>query len=264
MSATLLRFWWVVAMGIVIGVGLATWMVYEIPGFQPREQPVYTAPARLFVTSAEGQYLRVSVPRVAETGGSTGSGGAAGASGAGGGPVVLNQPPNVQPLLAAANLYPLLIESDNVARLRQQMFGPIPGTVQASAYSAVSTPSRYAPAQIPVIDVFATSPTRKQAIALADATVVAFKVWIKKQQSRARLDPEERVLIQELRAPRVTIPSGGPSYGIPILVALAVVAAFGMLAFVLDQLVPRGAQVPQLQPQPQASIPASEKRRRWA
>ena len=268
MSSALLRFWWVVALGVVLGVGLATWIVYEIPSFQPREQLVYTAPARLFVTSAEGQYIRVSVPRVAETADGAGGRGSGGSSGGGGGQVVVDQPPNVQPLLAAANLYPLLIESDEVSQLRTKMFGPIPGTVTASAYTAVSTPTRFLPAQIPVIDIFATSPTTKQAIALADATVAAFKVWITRQQNRARLDPEERILIQELRAPRAALPSGGPSYGVPILVALAVAAAFAMLAFVLDQLVPRGAEVPQLQPQPQphptTSIPSSETQRRWA
>ena len=255
MSAALQRFWWVVGLGCVVSIALAVWMVYEIPAFKPREQPVYNAAARLFVTSAEGQYIRLSVPRTAESastsgdaarGAGSGAAESGGAGGAGGGPIVFNQPPNVQPLLAAANLYPLLVESDDVARLREKMFGKLPGTVTANAYSAVSTPSRYSPAQIPVIDIFATSGTKQQAIALADATVDAFKEWIKAEQNRAKLTPEERILIQELRAPRQAFPSGGPSYGIPILVALAVMAAFGMLAVVLDQLVPRAAQAPEL------------------
>ncbi len=258
MSAALLRFWWVVALGAFFGVLLATWMVYELPGFKAREQPEYTAAARLFVTSSEGQYIRLSVPRAAESTGT--SDGARGAAGGGGGPVVINQPPNVQPLLAAANLYPLLVESDDVARLRNKMFGQLPGTVTASAFSAVSTPTRYAPAQIPVVDVFATSSTPKRAIALADATVDAFKAWIKREQRRAGLSTDERIFIQELRAPRQAFASGGPAYGIPILVALAIVAAFGMLAVILDQLVQRGVQTPQLQP---AEIPTSSSRR-WA
>ena len=40
--------------------------------------------------------------------------------------------------------------------------------------------------------------------------------------------------------------TGGPSYGIPILVALAVFAAFGMIAVLLDQLVQRGVRAPTL------------------
>ena len=54
---------------------------------------------------------------------------------------------------------------------------------------AVSTPQRYAPAQIPVIDIFATSATAKEAITLADETAEAFKRYILQQQNRARSEP---------------------------------------------------------------------------
>jgi len=242
-SAALLRFWWVVAIGVVAGIALAVTMIYEVPSFTPREPPEYTATARLFVTSSEGQYIRLSVPRTVDPGDATTEAGS-GASGAGGGPTVLNVPPNVQPLLQAANLYPLLIESDVVASVREDMFGPLPGTVRANAFSAVSTPQRYSPALIPVIDIFATSGTPRQAIELAEATADAFTRWVRREQNRAGLKPEERILIQELRAPRDAFPIGGASYGIPTLVALAVMAAFGMLAVVLDQIFPRRASAP--------------------
>lgn len=242
MSAALLRFWWVVALGVAAGVGLAAWMLYELPSLTAREKPTYTSSAQVFVTSSEGQYIRLSVPRTVE-GGTTEERGSEG----GGGPAVLNMPPNVQPLLAATNLYPLLIESDAVAQLREKMFGQLPGTVQANAVSAVSTPQRYAPAQIPVIDIFATAASAQQAIKLAEATADAFKRWVRVEQDRAGLTPAERILIQDLRAPREAFAIGGPSYGIPTLVFLAVIAAFAMLAVVLDQLLPRGARAAQLQ-----------------
>ena len=249
MSAALLRFWWVVALGGVAGVGLALWMVFELPSFTPRDQPVYTSGARLYVTSSQGQYIRLSVPRAVDTGTSDTGTGTTGTrpDSAGSGPAVLNEPPNVQPLLNAANLYPLLIESDQVARQRERMFGSLPGTVQSNAYSAVSTPQRYSPAQIPVIDIYATSGTADQAITLAKATAAAFTRYIRLEQDRAGIAPEERILIQELQAPRTAYPSGGPSYGIPMLVALAVVAAFGLLAVVLDQLFPQAVRMQQLQ-----------------
>ena len=240
-SAALLRFWWVVAIGVVVGVALAVVMVYNVPDFTTREQPEYTATARLFVTSAEGQYLRLSVPRSVDSGSTTQ--GNQGTSGAGGGPAVLNMPPDYEPLLAAANMYPLLIESDEVSNLRTLKFGELEGTISANAYSAVSTPQRYAPAQIPVIDIFATSATGLGAITLADKTAEAFKLYILKQQDRANLSPAERIQIQSLRAPRDVYVVGGPSYGIPTLIAIAVIAAFCMLAVVIDQLAPRRAQV---------------------
>jgi hypothetical protein len=257
MSRAILRFWWLAAAGVVVGIAVAAWMVYELPGFTPRNAPVWTATARLFVTSAEGQYVRVSVPRSLETPSSAASGesGAAGGggSGGGGGPLVVNEPPNVQPLLTAANLYPLLIESDDVARLREERYGELPGTVVASAYSAVSTPQRFSPAQLPVIDIFATSDTSRQAVALADATAETFNRWVRREQDRAGLKPEERILIRELQAPGPTFPSGGPAYGIPVLVAFALIAGFGMLAVVLDQIVPGGATAPRTRPQSETS-----------
>lgn len=245
MSAALLRFWWVATLGVVVGVALAVWMLYEVPGFTPRDQPVWTAPARLFVTSSEGQYIRLSVPRVLESGTSATEPESSRPSGRGGGsPLVINEPPNVEPLLKAANFYPQLIESDDVAKLREKMFGPLRGTVTANAYTAVSTPSRFTPAQIPVVDIFASSATAKEAVTLASATVDAFQAYITAEQNRAELEPEERILIQELKAAGPTFPIGGPAYGIPILVALAVMAGFGMLAVVLDQIVPRRAHEP--------------------
>ncbi len=240
MSAALLRFWWVVAIGVVVGIALAVVMVYNVPDFTTREQPEYTATARLFVTSPEGQYLRLSVPRSVDAGSTEGN---QGSNGAGGGPAVLNVPPDYEPLLAAANVYPLLIESDEVSSLRTKLFGPLDGTVSANAYSAVSTPQRFALAQVPVIDIFATSATGLGAITLADKTAEAFKRYILQQQDRANLSPAERIQIQSLRAPRDVYVVGGPSYGIPTLVAIAVIAAFCMLAVVIDQLVPRRAQV---------------------
>ncbi len=247
MSAALQRFWWVVAIGIFAGVAVAVVMVYNVPEFTTREQPEYTATSRLFVTSAQGQYLRLSVPRTVDAGTADGTQGTTG----GGGPVVLNVPPDYEPLLQAANVYPTLIESDEVAELRTKLYGELPGTVSANAYSAVSTPQRFAPAQIPVIDIFATADTGPNAITLADKTAEAFKKYIVQQQDRARLSLAERIQIQSLRAPRDVYVIGGVSYGIPTLIMLAVIAAFCMLAVVLDQIFPLRTRAASPQPQQQ-------------
>jgi hypothetical protein len=153
--------------------------------------------------------------------------------------VVVNEAPNVQPLLAAANLYPLLIQSDAVARLREQKHGVLRGTVQATAYTAVSTPARFRPAELPIIDVVATSPTPREAITLAQATADTFRLWIKQRQDRAGVAPRDRILIEQLHAPREVFQTGGPALGIPTLAAVAVAGAFAILALLLDQLLPR-------------------------
>lgn len=233
-TAALRRFWWLLVVGGVVGLLAAVSMVYSIPSFEQREGRTYTAQSRIFVTSPEGQYIRLSVPRELDSGDGGGRG-----SSSGGGPLVTQVPPNVEPLLAAANLYPLLIVSDDVTRLRTKMFGAMQGTVAANAFSAVSTPSRFSPAQIPVIDIFATADGPKQSIKLANATADAFGRWIRIEQNRAGIQPAERIIIRELQVPQVAIPSAGPSWGIPMLVALALIAAFGFLAVVLDQIYPR-------------------------
>ncbi len=230
MSAALRRFKWVVGLGAFMGIVVAAWMVYELPSFTPREAPQYSAAARLFVTSAEGQYVRLSVPRTVETPNAGGEGAT--------GSVVVNQAPNVEPLLAAANLYPLIIESDEVAQLRQKKYGNLAGEVFASAYTSVSTPTRFLPAQLPIIDVVATSGSARNSIALAQATAATFKVWIQRSQNRAGVAQRDRIVINQLRAPREAVVSGGPSWGLPILAAIAVASAFAILAIVLDQLIP--------------------------
>ncbi len=244
MSGALVRFWWVVVLGVLVGVTIAAWMVYALPSLTPREEPVYSAAARLFVTSAEGQYVRLSVPTQVET---PGGGGGRGSGGPDSDLVVVDETPDVQPLLAAANLYPSLIESDEVASLREENYGALQGDVFATAYTAVSTPQRFLPAQLPLIDIVATSPTAREAMALAQATADTFELWIKREQDQAGVAPEDRILIQQLRAPRDAFPTGGPTYGLPILAAIAIAAAFVIIAVVLDQVFPRDATARRLQ-----------------
>ena len=227
-GAAFRRNWWVLAIGVVVAIGVAASMAYEVPGFTPRHKPVYTATERLLVTSSEGSYIRVSVPRRVddETASGTESGGSR----------VVQEPPDVRPLLSAANLYPLLIESDQVTKLLSETYGPMEGTVRATALSAVVTPTRYRPSQLPAIDIFATSLTEEKAVALAIATSKSFKQWIQLEQAKTKLKPRDRIIIQELRVPTGAVSTGGPSFGIPVLVALAVLAGFGLLAVALDRL----------------------------
>jgi hypothetical protein len=73
-------------------------------------------------------------------------------------------------------------------------------------------------------------------VALAIATSKAFKQWIQLEQAKTKLKPRDRIIIQELRVPTGAVSTGGPSFGIPVLVALAVLAGFGLLAVALDRL----------------------------
>jgi hypothetical protein len=229
------RFWWVLVVGAVFAAGIAFLMVYTVEDGKPvkREQPVYTALARLFVTSGEAPYLRTSVPRFTDVPiGTTET-------------QTTSRPlsqvldaPDTRTLVAATNVYPLLIESDDVARLREEIYGQLPGEVTAHAIFSGATATRYQPSEIPVIELFATADDPDDAIALASATSKTFRRWMSREQNRAGIDEKQRILIQELEAPTEAVPTGGGGIGLPILAMLAILTAFGAGAIMLDRLYP--------------------------
>lgn len=233
------RFWWIVLLGAVFAVVVALLMRYSVeaavpPKLTAREQPVYTAEARLFVTSGQAPYLRTSVTRVEEVPIGAGEGAGAEATFS-----RITDPPDVKTLVDAANVYPLLIVSDEVSQLREKLFGPLPGDVVAQTIFATATANRYLPSQIPVIELFATAGSPDDARALAGATSKAFQQWIVRAQNRAGIEAGQRILIQELAAPGPAFATGGAGIGLPVLALLAIITAFGAAAIMLDRAYPR-------------------------
>lgn len=224
------RFWWVLAIGAVVAAGVAFFMVYN------GEKPVYTAVARLFVTSGEAPYLRTTVPRYTDV--PIGTGGTQTTSR----PLTqVLDAPDTRTLVAATNVYPLLIESDDVARLRTELYGDLPGEVKAQAIFSGATATRYQASEIPVIELFATADKPGDAIGLAGATSKTFRQWMSREQNKAGIDVKQRILIQELEAPTSAAPTGGGGIGLPVLAMLAILTAFGAGAIMLDRLYPRPA-----------------------
>lgn len=225
-EVALLRYWWVAAIGLVVAIGAGLVAVSA-----DREPYQYTATAKIFLTSSEGPYYRTAVTseqlRELPNGDNQ--------------RVVDTNPPDTDTLVQAANLYPLLIESDAVATEREQQLGRVPGTVEARAIFSVETASRYRETTVPVIEVTGTSGSGENAVKLANDTVAAFGAWITAQQVDAGVRESQRILIQPLASARVTATSGGPSYAIPILLAAAVFLAFCGLAVMLDSLARRSA-----------------------
>ena len=168
-AGALLRFWWLVIAGIAAGVLVAV-LVYSL-----ESQAKHTATTRVFVSSPSAPYLRTQqsqahAPRVRTV------------RNASGGTRTVQQPPSAsseapdtQTLVNAANLYPLLIESDRIAAIRESQAGTIPGTVKANALnSSTNTFGVFRPSSLPVVEVKATSRTAANASELATATVAAF------------------------------------------------------------------------------------------
>jgi hypothetical protein len=230
----LMRFWWVLALGFALASLAAVTMVYRIdfsslpPKLSERTPPTYTTTARLLVTSSEVPYLRISLTRPVETP----------LPGAAQAAAPVEERPDIGILVRVANLYPLLLESDEVADLREEMFGPLRGDVRAQGVFSFVNQNRYEPTTLPVIEVFAVSDTAKGAVALAEGTVQAFRRYILNQQNRAKLEPSERILLAPLQEPRTPVVTGGASLGLPVLVLFVLVSAFATLALLLDRIFP--------------------------
>jgi hypothetical protein len=227
------RFWWVLVIGAIVAAAFATLLSYSVSGFPPkftpREASDYTSEARLFVTSGDAPYLRTSV-----TVKSTVPIGTTGQEAT----TEEVQQPDVKTLVDAANVYPLLIESDDVAQLRTEMFGSLEGEVSAQTIYAAATAARYLPSDIPVLEVFATAGTPKAARTLAGATTEAFQKWIVREQQRAQIPESQRIQVKDLEAPADPIAVGGQSMGLPLLAFLAIFTVFAAGANILHRLYP--------------------------
>lgn len=232
----LTRFWWLLVIGVAVAVVAALLSVYRIdfgsvpPSLEKRDEVVYTSSARLLVTSTEAPYFRTTVPRETELGG----GGDPSSS------TTFRAAPDIGTLIATANLYPILIESDDVRQIRQEMFGVLPGTVTARAIYEVNSPSRFELSQVPVVEVFANSDSYDGAVRLTQGTIDAFLAYIDRTQNTADLTRNERILLQPIALPAGATSSGGTSLALPLMVFVVIVAAFAALAILLDRLFPSG------------------------
>jgi uncharacterized protein involved in exopolysaccharide biosynthesis len=241
------RYWWLVLAGIVAGAFAAA-AVYNL------EAPAkHTATTRVFVNSPNQLYLRTQQttvqPQASRVRPVRGSGGmklravqhpATSSNGA----------PDTQTLVNAANLYPLLIESDRIKQLREAEAGTIPGTVKANALNAsTNTFGVFRPSSLPIVEVTATSKRAADASRLATATVTAFTTWLREQQRGARIPSSQRITVQQLQSPTLAT-TGGPSYGLPLFIGALVFLGFCGLAVVVDNA--RPAREPREARQPAA------------
>ena len=228
------RFWWLLVLGVGIAAIAAILAVYRVDfssmGLEKKAQLTYTASSRLLITSNEAPYLRHSITRdVAGPDGSTQE---------------YTSAPDIGTLISAANLYPILIESDEVQELREEMAGPLPGSVTTRAIYEVNSPSRFELSQVPVVEVFGHAGTSAGAVAITQATVDAFRAYVDRTQDAAGLRRHERILIQEIQQPAGAAASGGTSASLPLMLFVVIAAAFFALAILLDRLFPAGLRLP--------------------
>ncbi len=239
------RFWWLAVIGALVAVASAALVVYRISfdGFPPdvreRAAPSYTATTQLLVNSASRPILRTAETRIEQTAPQVrrDSRGTVRVTRP---PEEVTEPPNIETLVDAANLLPLVIESDEVTTLRTSMFGSLPGDVSAQALFARETAVGLRPSSVPVIQIEAVSGSRDGAVRLANATVEAFTGWLVAEQEEAKVPPAQRILIERLRSPEIT-ESGANNYWLGVLVLLAVAGGFAALIVALHSMFPKRA-----------------------
>jgi hypothetical protein len=228
------RFWWVVALGAAVATVAAVAARYSIGVFPPsltdKTAISYTASSRLLVSSANNPEIRSQTSFPVRD--RTVSGERASSS----------QPPIVQfndinTVVRNANLYPLLIESDEVADFCRERYGELPGSVTALGEYATAVGNRVELSEIPVIRLTAVSDSDDGATELADKTAKAFIGWLLSEQDRTGVLRQDRMVVEQLNVPTAAAASQGSSNAMPILVFLTVFGAFCVLAVLLDRLV---------------------------
>jgi hypothetical protein len=241
-ARSLLRFWWVLVIGLIFAQVAAIVAVYKVdlssfpPSLSERSASKYSAQGRLLVTDEDSPHLRVSVTRTVQPATVEGNEDERP-------PIQVTQAPDYATLVERANVFPLFIESDPVADVRRKMFGPLPGTLRAQAIYAVSTPSRFTPSRVPVIQLIGVSDTPKGAINLVKHTSTAFIRWMRDEQNAAGLKAAERITVERLQTPRSAVAFGGASSTLPVLVFGVVLMAFVALAVFFDRIFPRAKAV---------------------
>ena len=242
----LLRFWWVCLLGCIAAAVVLIVMVYRVdvglpPKLEQRAQIHYVASTERLGDSPTGPYLRGATGEVVQP---TRAGTAARAktttakASAAQAPRIIFTP-DKKGLIEAANLFPLIIESDEVQAIREQKIGVVPGRVTATALYAIRGANRYRPSNVPVIKINATAGTPVAALTLTQATTEAFRFWLATEQDKAKVPAAQRILVRDLRVPTGASPQGGPDYGLPLFAAIAVFSVFAGLALALDHAFPR-------------------------
>lgn len=246
---SLVHFWPVLLIGLVVAAVVGTEMVATIkpavpPKVKLRNPPTYSATQVLLINSAQNPLVRTAITSVVpkpnkvavlhnrgKSSSSTSSITTVPQS-----PSISVHAPDISVLVRAANLYPRLIESDQVTAVRTKMFGPSKGRIQAAALNSFQTPTKYRASSFPMIEITATAKHANAAIKLAEHTSAAFEAWLASSQHQAGVPAAERVLVQDLVRPTKAVSSGGSKLGLPVFVGFAVLLLFAGIAIALDRL----------------------------
>ena len=219
-ASVLWRFRLLVALGAVLAVALASLAMVSVTthGIKYRQAELWSSTTRLGVTQRgfpEGRLFAGSAtPEDAARLG-----------------IPVADPNRFNTL---AVLYAELATSDPVRRLMRQE-GPINGTIVATP--VVVGENRV---MLPFMDVVAIATTPRGAVRLAQRTASALTTFIERQQLANDVPTADRVVVEQIVRPKAPEVFQPRSKTMPIVVFLAVMLATVGLAFLLENMRPRG------------------------
>jgi hypothetical protein len=224
---------------------------------QAKANRQYVATSQIFVNAPSGPFLRTTDivvtrqnprTRVVRTPRGTGTGPTTSVRTVPSPPSVVSEAPNTDTLVNAANLYPLLIESDEVAAIK-----PVPPNCKIEStgvFASTNTFGVFKASPVPVVSVRATCDVKANAIPAATDRVDGFKTWVVTEQNRQKIPLKQRLLVQKLTTPTEARTINGPSAGLPVFVGLCVFLLFCGIAILLDRPRPEKDEKMQQQKEP--------------
>ncbi len=219
-TRVLWRFKWLVLVGLVLAVALGGLSTVRITddGVRYRQSELWSSTTRLGVTQTGFPWGRLlaTEPTPGEQAERLG--------------IPLADPNRLNTL---AVLYAELATSDPVRREMLE-HGPLNGKIVASP--VVVGENRV---MLPFIDLVAIATTPRGAAVLAQRAADAFRVFMEEQQQANRVPQADRVVVQQLVAPKRPKIFQPRSKTMPVVVFLGVMFGTVGLAFLLENLRPR-------------------------
>jgi len=248
------RFWPLVACGFTLGAALAVLSMFRVSNhgglhLAPRQQKVWKGSETLLLTQQGFPWGRTVYPYAVNK--KTGQ--------------LLPSTSLADPsrFTDVAVLYAEVANGDAVHRL---VFGNRRPDGSFSASVVVNTVgSHVVGAQpitqiVPILEIDGYAPTAARALTITSAAASSLQRYIEQSQQRAGIPAKQRILIQVLSAPQKATVSRGYKLTTPIVAFLGILIAALLMAFVLENLRPRGGASENDEVEVEESEPAPERR----
>jgi hypothetical protein len=213
-ARVLWRFRLIVAIGVVVGAGLA------LLSSQHRGSEVWEGDTTLLVTEQGFPWGRSTLPFQARD--------------VGGQETSVPEFADPSRLSSLAVLYAQLANSDPVRRLMLKE-GPFNGTVMATP--AASPDGSYG--TLPLIKIAANATSESEAKSLSWRAATAVRTYLEQQQDAAKIPAAQRILLEPVQQPLRALLVKPRKMTLPIMIFGTILLASCGLAFVLENLKPR-------------------------